>query len=90
LLRRHDNVILFAFAQECGRPRPQLRPNCDTLFVSPLPTCSATLLRPGTGALRRPVGKLPRRARPTAAAKIILDGRQKQMAFEFLLHQVNP
>jgi len=30
-LRRHDDVILFAFAQERGRPRPQLRPNCDTL-----------------------------------------------------------
>jgi hypothetical protein len=41
---------------ERGRPRPQPCPNCDTSSPSPVPTRSATLLRPGTGALRPRAG----------------------------------
>jgi len=40
-------------------------------LAKPMPACFAALLRPGTGALRRP-GKLPHRAMNPAAAKIIL------------------
>jgi hypothetical protein len=41
---------------ERGRPRPQQCPNCDAPSSNPPPPRSATLLRPGTGALRRRAG----------------------------------
>jgi hypothetical protein len=37
---------------EFGRPRPQQRPKCHARSPTRKPSRSATLLRPGTGALR--------------------------------------
>jgi len=41
---------------ECGRPRPQQRPNGDAALLSQTVEYS-TLLRPGTGALRLTLAK---------------------------------
>ena len=61
-------VARKTFFTECGRPRPQQRPNCDALLpVRRRPCCH--IAAPG----RAPAagGKLPRRAMKTAAAKIV-------------------